>query len=112
MAHNFRTIDFWDPNSGIAKSIKSINLNDIKYSDPKRLENQLRSYLNSMKNFKGAAGFNKQGKTVVITEKSINKRRIEIAIPGKPTKEHQNIIDKIKIEGETSDVDFTTTVVK
>jgi hypothetical protein len=86
LAHNFRTIDFWDPNSGIAKSIKSINLDDKKYMNPKRLESQLRTYLNAMKNFKGGAGLNKRGKTVVITGKSINKKKIEIAIPGKPNK--------------------------
>lgn len=112
LSRTFRTIDSWDQARGIAKSIKSININDKKYSDPRNLERQLKAYLNEVKNFSGATGYNRQGKAIVISGKSIKKKELEIAVPNRPTKAQQKAIDAVKAEGKSSGIDVKTTVVK
>ena len=90
----FRTIDSWNPKTGVARSIKSIDLNSPSYRDPRKLESTLKGYLNEIANFQGARGYTRQGQRLNITPGAIKKRELDIAIPGKPTKEQQKSIDK------------------
>lgn len=109
LSKTFRTIDSWSPATGTARSIKSIDLESKTYQNPKKLGAKLRSYPKDIADFKGATGYDRHGNPISISRSDIKRKELEIAIPGKSTKDQQASINKITQEGPKVGVDVKTT---
>jgi filamentous hemagglutinin len=95
MGHNvpptFTGIDIWDPASGLATSIKSLDTAAPSYLEPAELTREVRRLVDKVANFKGArrAGLE-------IDASQIRSRALKLAVPpGKGTPAQQQAFQAV-----------------
>lgn len=86
----FPTIDDWHLDTGIARSIKSINLNAPTYQSISKLRRLLTRYVHKMANFKGA-----RFDGLTVREEDILIRELQVAIPNGGSAEQLALIDEM-----------------
>jgi len=93
LGHNvppsYPKIDRWDPKTRVGTSIKSINLDDKTYLDPKKLKSRIKGMVDDLEAFTGAnvGGLDTRGK--------IAKKDLEIVFPHAGTKEQQAAVKEM-----------------
>ena len=80
VGHNFPTYDKFDPLTGEAVSVKSLNTVSKTYQTQAGLYNRLKGYVDSLGNFKGGWTASKRW----IAPRDIKSQTLEIAIPDRP----------------------------
>lgn len=99
LPYGFPVIDKMDWATGVATSIKSINLADKTYQKASKLRALLKDYLNDLANFKG-----KTFDHVTVTAEQVKQKVLEVAIPPslryRPTRAQLEVMDEIKKAAE------------
>jgi hypothetical protein len=72
---SFPKIDIWDKASGLATSIKSLDLNAKSYATAARLESRVKGYISDVVGFKEFTGLGEN-----IAEEEIEQRAFTVAI--------------------------------
>jgi RHS repeat-associated protein len=104
LASNFPTIDRFL--SGVATSIKSVNLRAASYATPSNLRSLLTGYVNKVARYTGTSAAGWGG--VVIRPADITARALEIAVPqGAATAAQQTVLQQIIQYGATRGVTVT-----
>jgi len=79
--NNFKTIDDFKPETGVATSDKTINLNDPSYRDsPGKVTEKMKSYVDDLANFNGASSV-QNGELFSVSRRQIRERVLEVGIP-------------------------------
>ncbi|QAY61288.1 hypothetical protein ET475_15730 [Microbacterium protaetiae] len=88
LPYAFPTVDKWDPSTGVVTSIKTFNLKDGTYLNPRKLKWKLQEYIRKVAGFNGAqrGGFR-------IVEDDITQRVLEVGIPHGPTAEQAAVFE-------------------
>lgn len=87
---SFPTIDAWDVATGVATSIKSIDLGKVTYQDMGKLERVVRGYIDKVSGFNGT-----QFDGVRIKPGQLNERQLLLVVPEGMTPEQQKILEKM-----------------
>lgn len=87
---SFPTIDAWDVATGVATSIKSIDLGKVTYQDMGKLERVVRGYIDKVSGFNGT-----QFDGVRIKPGQLNERQLPVVVPEGMTPEQQKILEKM-----------------
>lgn len=112
LAKNYKTFDIWDPVDKVATSLKSIDPNVSSYhNNIGAMTSKLKGYVNEAANFKSWAGRIRNGPRLRLTDEMIDKKVLNISLPGNLTEAQKKAIDSVKEFGETKGVTVTTTVV-
>ncbi len=103
----FPTIDKFDWSTGLATSIKTVNLASKTYQDPARLERLLMKYVDKMAAFKGAfrGGF-------TIVEAEVKMRVLHLAVPRLATEGQQSVLDSMLAYAAERGVELKTEVIR
>jgi len=105
---NFKTFDFYDMETKIATSAKTLNTGSIS-----KLENPKKIYQSLKKSIDAAADFKKhQLSEFPLTSEMINIRRLEVAIPKATTSAQWKQISRAMEYSKNRGVEFNITVVK
>jgi hypothetical protein len=92
LARNNPVIDFWDKASGVARSIKSINLHAKTYQTLSRLTGTVQRYINTLANWSGKQSW----AGVDIQPGLVKTRELLLAIPPGATQEHLNALYQLQ----------------
>jgi RHS repeat-associated protein len=87
--NNYPVIDRWNPNTGLATSVKSIDINSATYQTPANLSARIREYVGTLSRFNGTThgGLRTNG--------LIRSRELEIAIPRAASGAQQTVINNM-----------------
>ncbi len=100
---NFPVIDKWL--SGVATSIKSIDLNAATYQDAARLTYRLNDYINKVALYEGD-----EAGVIAIRPSAISRRVLSLAVPkGSMTAAQQAAIEAARLRAQAFDVDLIVT---
>ena len=92
LVRNNSIIDFWDDLSGIARSIKSIDLNATTYQNVNNLTNKITGYANTLANWSG----NQLWNGVKITNSSIAAKELSVAIPPYVSAQQMQVLQQLQ----------------
>jgi hypothetical protein len=104
---SFPTIDRFNDRTGVATSIKSINLDAKTYQNPSRLEKLMTGYIDKVSGFNGA---NWGGR--VIDEFDITARQLHVAIPRTASPEQMAVFDTMESYAKRNGVDLIVEVIR
>jgi hypothetical protein len=103
----FPTIDKFDDVTGVATSIKSVDLASKTYQDPRRLARLLEGYVDKVAGFRGAV---RQGR--IIDEFDILARQLEIAVPRGALPVQKEVLEEMSKYARSRSVELIVRVVR
>jgi len=103
----FPTIDKWDSLTGVATSIKSIDLAAPSYQGAGRLTSLLQKYIDKVAGFKGDVWMKSR-----VDEYDIAVRQLEIAIPRAATPEQQLVLAQMADYAQSKGVEMIVRIVR
>ncbi|PNW08372.1 MULTISPECIES: hypothetical protein [Microbacterium] len=104
---SFPTIDRFNDATGVATSIKSIDLASKTYLVPSRLRGTLRGYIDRLAEFKGATWGGRE-----IDDIAIQGRELQLAVPRTATAEQQAVLNSMKDYALEKGVRLTVEVIR
>ena len=108
LGHNFPRIDKFDPKTGAATSIKSLDTTSKSYQTTSKLQSTLKKDIDQLVGFSG----NTSGR-IIIKSNQIKSRALEVAIPDAPlTTAQKQALNAAKTYAKSKGVTIVLTVVK